>query len=392
MRVRSVIAVAGGGFFLAGCALVLGIDDVTVSADGGVGIDAGDADVTANDGSVIGNDALVIDDVNAPFVDSAIFADGPVTDCNKCTDLSVVTECALTCDEPLPVGLAVDDNEQLAYFTNLGVDAGGAVFKVFVSGGPSPMLVQDAGSTKPGDIAYSSAHKLVFYGLKAANAIARYDGGPNGVSVWEPTSATPTTLRTASGGAGAGGRVFVLSGTSLTECDVDTCSGSPPVFTGGNVADFSVEDSIGRIAWTDTGSASVYYGDLAGATSTTLATGQTGARHVAMNGGDPTTYAWSVDLAPGSAQIRNNGHGTSTTTTIFSGQSVGGMQFGDDGTLYFTDTLAGVVYARSAAGVLTIFADKEDAPGEIVVTADWVLWVSGGLTTRASGRIMRKHR
>ncbi|MGH7282709.1 MAG: hypothetical protein ACRELY_14370, partial [Polyangiaceae bacterium] len=174
--------------------------------------------------------------------------------------------------------------------------------------------------------------------------------------------------------------------------DVDNCPGSPPTFTGGNITDFSIEDSISRIGWAESGSSSVYYGGLDGLSSTPVATGQTNVHRVAINGGDPTTYAWSIDVAPGSAQIRDNGTGMSTSTTIFNGQSVGGMQFGDDGTLYFTDTLAGVVYARSASGALSIFADEQDAPTEIVVTADWVLWVAGGLTTRASGRIERKHR
>ena len=397
MRSRSILTVAAGGFFLAGCALVLGIDDVTVGGDGGSTIDSS-VDGNAFDGSLDGaitndglapEDVVVLDDVNVPIVDSAIFADGPVTTCDLCANAGVVTECALTCDQPLPLGLAVDDGEQLAYFTNVGVDAGGSVFKVFVSGGVAASLVLDAGNMKPTDIAYSSAHKLVFWGLKAANVIARWDGGPNGMSAWEPLTA-PTTLRTANGGSG--GRVFTLSGTTLTECDVDSCTGTPPQFTGGNVLDFSIDDSVSRIGWTDLGSASVYYGDLTGATSTTLATNQTGLHRVAINAGDPTTYAWSVDVAAGNTQIRSNGTGSATTTTIFNGQSVGGMQFGDDGTLYFTDTTAGVVYARSAAGALSIFAENQDAPGEIVVTADWVVWVAGGLTTRATGRIMRKHR
>src|SRR5262249_26961040 len=159
-------------------------------------------------------------DVNVPFVDSAIFADGPVTDCDLCTNAGENAECALTCDQPLPVGLAVDDGEQLAYFTNQGVDAGGAGLKVFVSGGVAPSLIQDAGSTKPGDVTYSSTHKLVFYALNAASAIMRYDGGANGISIWEPVNA-PSRLRSASGGSG--GKIFVLSGASLLECDVDTC-------------------------------------------------------------------------------------------------------------------------------------------------------------------------
>lgn len=389
MRARSIFAVAGGGFFLAGCALVLGIDDVTVNADSGIGVDAAGDTSVASDGTAIGNDAIVIDDVNVPFVDSAIFADGPVTDCDICANGGVLSECALICDQPLPVGIAVDDNEQFAYFTNVGVDAGGAVFKVLVSGDVAPTLIQDAGNMIPSDIAYSPTHKLVFFGLKAANAVARWDGGPSGLSLWESVTA-PTTLRTASGGVG--GRVFMLSGATLRECDVDTCAGTPPQFTGGNITDFSIQDSIDRIGWADTGSAGVYYGNLAGTTSTTLVTGQLGVHHVAINLGDPTTYAWSVDVSAGNAQIRNNGNGTTTASTIFNGQSVGGMQFGDDGTLYFTDTLAGVVYARSPAGVLTIFADKQDAPSELTVSADWVLWVAGGLPTRASGRIMRKHR
>ena len=75
MRARSILAVAGGGFLLAGCALVLGIDDVTVNVDSGIGADASTDNIQNDTASTLSHE--LTEGLTDPHLDAWYVDSGP---------------------------------------------------------------------------------------------------------------------------------------------------------------------------------------------------------------------------------------------------------------------------------------------------------------------------
>jgi len=375
------LATAAAASLLVACASILGIDDVTVRDAGGAG-----------DG---GSSSDAIDEKTSPLSDADLADAAPVEidagPCKVCSGVGETTACALACDMPGPSALVLDDTGSFVFFTNGGVGASGlgsSAWKVNVAGGVAPVLLEDAGTERPNAIAYAPLRKVVLYGLPGANAIHVSDGGAAGASSWS-NAASPGTIAVAPGANG--GLVFYKSVNALETTNVDNPAGVTP-YIGEPVNDFSVNAVAGKIGWTTAiPSNAVLFSTASTAGGTVVASAQSNAVHVALtSGADPTTYAWSTDRSGGGAEIHSHGTGSTTSTTLWSGQSVGGMQLAtDDTSLYFTDTIAGTVSLIANDAPAQVIASSQDSPGGIAVGSAWVVWVDRGSAVNASGRVMR---